>query len=179
MAQRIRAIRLRRGQAAGHLEQSRERCHCRRGQHGHAGEARVHARLVRIRALSAVVAVSRFRTIAGWRTVRAVFMACHVMVVARMTDHGRLRGACRGGLVSTDAGHRRQLQPDQAEERQERPCEPALPVPDPVQARGHQLHLTWSVVNLAPAAPDCKGAGPRSSVRPEKKNLRHGMEYPT
>jgi hypothetical protein len=61
------------------------------------------------------------------------------------------------------------LQPDQTEERQQRPCEPALPVPDPVQTSGHQ-------VKLAPAARDCKGAGPRSSVRPEKKNLRHRME---
>jgi hypothetical protein len=50
-------------------------------------------------------------------------------------------------------------------------------VPDPVQASGHQLHLTWSVVNLAPAASDCKGASPRSSVRPEKKNVRQRMEY--
>jgi hypothetical protein len=61
------------------------------------------------------------------------------------------------------------LQPDQTEERQQRPCEPALPVPDPVQASGHQ-------VKLAPEARDCKGPGPRSSVRPEKKNLRHRME---
>ena len=42
------------GQAARRLEQPRKWCHCRRGQHGHACKARVHARFVRIRALSAL-----------------------------------------------------------------------------------------------------------------------------
>lgn len=179
MRSRIRAIRLRRGQAARRLEQPRERSHCRGGQHGHACKARVDARLVRIRALPAVVAVPRSRSTAGWRTIRAVFVIrvvclkvgwriCPGLVAARMVDR-HCCGDVRGCLVGTDAGHCSQLQPDQTEERQQHPCEPALPVPDPVQASVHQ-------VKLAPEARDCKETGPRSSVRPEKKNLRHCME---
>jgi hypothetical protein len=47
-------------------------------------------------------------------------------------------------------------------------------VSHPVQTRGHQLHLKWSEMKLAPAARDCKGAGRQGSVRLEKNNVPCG-----